>query len=120
MGDQEADPEQTSLGIGRGGAVRLCPLAEAMVIAASIEDALAFLQMTGRPTWAVPGGLQHFEPPEGLREITIVAEAHVAGRVKERLLRQGLKVAVASPRDKQSFVDLLVEFEERQAIGEAG
>ena len=44
-----------SLGPIKGGAVRLTLTAESLQLAESVEDGLALLQMTGRPTWAVPG-----------------------------------------------------------------
>ena len=70
-----------SLGPIKGGAVRLTPAAESLQLTESVEDALALLQMTGRPTWAVPGAgfIPTFEPPPEVTELVLAPDHDAAG-----------------------------------------
>ena len=70
-----------SLGPIKGGACRLTPAAESLHLCESIEDGLALLQMTGRPTWAVPGAvfMTTFEPLAEVRELVLSPDHDDAG-----------------------------------------
>ncbi len=70
-----------SLGPIKGGAVRLTPAAKSIQLCESVEDGLALLQMTGKPTWAVPGAgfMVDFEPPTSVSEVIVAPDHDKAG-----------------------------------------
>lgn len=87
-----------------GAAVRLYPPGDTLALAEGLETALAVRQASGLPTWAAvsAGGMEAFQPPEGVERVVIAADhdsrgieaAHTLG---ERLLRQGLWVRILVP-----------------------
>ena len=70
-----------SLGPVKGGAVWLTPAAETIQLTESVEDGLALLQLTGRPTWAVPGAgfMKNFLPPPEVRQVVLCPDNDKAG-----------------------------------------
>jgi hypothetical protein len=113
-----------SLGPVKGGAVRLTPTAESIQLCESVEDGLALLQMTGKPTWAVPGAgfMESFEPPPEVREIVLAPDHDKAGleaiekaRVKPR---GAARIRRLLPPPGKDWCDVLDNFEERAAIRE--
>jgi hypothetical protein len=113
-----------SLGTIKGGACRLTAAADRLQLCESIEDGLALLQMTGRPTWAVPGAgfMVDFEPPPEVREIVLAPDHDKAGleaiekaRVKPR---GAARIRRLLPPPGKDWCDVLDNFEERAAIRE--
>jgi hypothetical protein len=114
-----------SLGSIKGGACRLTPAAESLQLCESIEDGLALLQMTGRPTWAVPGAgfMESFEPPPGVTELVLAPDHDRAGlEAIEKALKASadrrLKLRRLLPPLGRDWCDCLEFFEERAAIRE--
>ena len=113
-----------SLGLVKGGAVRLTPTAESLQLCESVEDGLALLQMTGKPTWAVPGAgfMESFEPPEGVKQVVLAPDHDKAGikiipKAASRLIRFGCKVEVMLPPIAGSdWSDIIEIRDERAAI----
>jgi hypothetical protein len=51
-GKAPVDPQKMMLGPCRGGAIRLGPISDRLMIAEGIETALSAMQVTGQPAWA--------------------------------------------------------------------
>ncbi|MFZ0790771.1 MAG: toprim domain-containing protein, partial [Chromatiaceae bacterium] len=90
----------------QGGAIRLFPAGPEIGIAEGIETALAVRQRTGMPVWAALSAtlLERWEPPADVRLVVIWADldrsgagAAAANRLRDRLLAQGLQVALHLP-----------------------
>jgi DNA primase len=113
-----------SLGAIKGGAVRLTPPAETLQLTESVEDGLALLQMTGKPTWAVPGAtfFEGFEPPEECRKTVLAPDNDPAGlanikKAAPRLQGLGLQVrTMIPPGDGRDWCDILEAWDERAGI----
>ena len=111
-----------SLGLIKGGAVRLTPTAESIQLCESVEDGLALLQMTGKPTWAVPGAgfMADFEPPPEVREVILAPDHDKAGmEVIEKAAANRNRGAVFRqllPPEGMDWCDMLGDYEERAAI----
>jgi hypothetical protein len=89
-----------------GGAIRLFPSSPVLGLAEGIETALAVHLRTGMPVWsAVSAGLlARLEPPTGTTLVVVWADRDRSGTgetaalsLRERLLRQGISVAVHMP-----------------------
>ena len=126
-GDRKAQvstPKKT-LGPVIGGAVRLAPVASTLALTEGVEDALALMQMTGRPTWAVLGtsSFMNFEPLTVTKTIVLAPDAdpagdNIASAAVERFAQLGLRVLHLRPPDGCDWCDVLDDFEERAAIQE--
>ena len=101
----------------RGCAIRLYPQGEVLGIAEGIETAIAAHMIASIPVWACisRGGLETFEPPEGVKEIVVLGDndasfAGQAGAYKaaENLKRQGYAVQVAIPQAPGDWNDALL------------
>jgi putative DNA primase/helicase len=100
-----------------GGAVRLFPEASHLGVAEGIETAIAAYELCGLPVWAAlsTSGLKAFEPPPGLKAMTIFADhdANNAGQaaayqLAQRLAAMGLTVYVEIPPTVGAdFLDVL-------------
>ena len=115
--------EKKSLGPVGGGAVRLALAAETVALAEGVEDALAILQMTGTPAWAVIGtsGFISVELPHHIRRVILAPDGDEAGEkiidpAAQRLVRAGIEVRVARPPRGLDWCDILGTFEERAAF----
>ena len=109
-----------ALGPITGGAVRLAYAGETLALTEGIEDGLALLQMTGRPTWAALGtsGFLNFNPPDGVQDIVLAPDADPAGdaavaKAAARFADMGLKVLHLRPPEARDWCDVLADFEER-------
>jgi putative DNA primase/helicase len=109
--------DRASLGPIAGGAVRLAPAAETLMIGEGLETCLSAVQATGMPAWAAlsTSGLRALVLPPIVREILILADndangagpaaAHDAAR---RWLSEGRAVRLAMPPDLGDFNDVLI------------
>jgi len=118
--------DRRSLGTVKGGAIRLTPTANTLQLCESLEDGLALLQMTGRPTWAVPGAgfMPSFEPPSGVGELILAPDHDRAGleSIKKAAAKRnhGCVYRELLPPHGMDWCDVLVDFDERAAILEFG
>ena len=116
-----------ALGTLRGGAVRLVPTTGRVWLTEGVEDALAVVQMTGEPAWAVLGtsGFKSVELPDHIRQVILAPDGDDAGQAviedaARRLAGQGREVRAAKLPPGKDWVDLLDEYEERAAALEFG
>ena len=100
--------ERAMLGRATGGAVRLAPAAEVLLIGEGIETTAAGMTATGMPAWAAlsTSGLVALVLPPIVREVVILADhdANGAGEraayaAAARWLAEGRRVRVALPPD---------------------
>ena len=103
------------LGPCAGGAVRLAPAGDDLVLAEGIETALSVLQASGKPVWAClsTSGLKAVLLPPEVKTVTIAADGDDAGKkaaeeAASRLYRDGREVRIARPPDGYDFNDLLM------------
>ena len=106
------------LGRAAGGAVRLAPADETLLIGEGIETCLAAMQATGMPAWAAlsTSGVTALALPASVHRITILAD-HDANGAGERAARaaaarwlaEGRNVRIALPPEPGTdFADLLL------------
>ncbi len=114
-----------SLGPIKGGAVRLTPPGVNLQICESLEDGLALLQMTARPTWACLGTtmLAAFGPPPEVRELILAPDHDAAGlEAIEKTVKSAKPSQNATvfrqllPPPGLDWCNVLEDHDERQAI----
>jgi hypothetical protein len=95
-----------SLGPVSGGAVRLAPAAESLLVAEGIETCLAAMQLTGLPGWAALSapGIRALLLPSMVRTVVIAADNDASGageaaarEAAERWLWEGRHVRLMLP-----------------------
>lgn len=113
-GKAPVEPQKMMLGAVAGGAVRLAPAADGLVIAEGIESALAAMQASGRPAWAAlsTSGLRSLELPADVRAVTIVPDGDQPGRdaanaAARRWTDEGRAGRIAALPDGKDINDLL-------------
>jgi putative DNA primase/helicase len=112
------DPPRLFTGPVAGGAVRLAPAAETLMVGEGIETCLAAMQATAMPVWAAlsTSGLGRLVLPAEVREVIILADhdANGAGEraarsTAQRWLRDGRRVQLALPPEPDTdFADVMV------------
>jgi hypothetical protein len=116
LGAGKAPVEQPKMMLGpcRGGAVRLAPPGDVLMVGEGIESSLAATQATGHPAWAAlsTSGLQSLDLPEDVRAVIVLADGDDAGEAAARNCawrwkRQGRHVRIARPPQGMDFNDLL-------------
>jgi hypothetical protein len=124
-GKAPLDPQKMMLGPCRGGALRLAPAREVLMVGEGIETCLAAMQASGYPAWAAlsTSGLKTLDLPHGLFEIIVLADGDDSGEAAaqdcaRRWQREGRRVRIARPPRGKDFNDLL----SRRAppVGESG
>jgi putative DNA primase/helicase len=93
------------LGDCRGGAARLVDAyAEPLAVAEGVEDALAWMQLTGSPAWAAlsTSGMAGLVLPTHFRDVTVIADGDAPGikaakALGRRLQAEGRNVQVKRP-----------------------
>lgn len=97
-----------------GAAVRLFPMDKIIGVAEGIETALACAKSFSVNTWATisAGGMESFQAPKGVREVLIFGDndksftgQKAAYTLANRLVREGLKVAVRLPEKVGDFAE---------------
>ena len=103
------------LGPCRGGAVRLAPAGDVLLVGEGIETCLAAMQATGLPAWAAlsTSGLRTLDLPEAVQDVIILADGDDAGEAAARhaALRwrwEGRRARIARAPRGMDFNDLLV------------
>jgi putative DNA primase/helicase len=114
-GKAPVDPQKMMLGPCRGGAVRLGPICDRLMVAEGIETALSAMQATGQPAWAAlsTSGLRTLDLPDAVRDVTVLADGDDPGEAAARdcawrWKRQGRRVRIAHPPQGMDFNDLLM------------
>ena len=108
------EPAKMMLGPCRGGAVRLGPIGDRLMIAEGIETALSAMQATAQAAWAAlsTSGLRTLELPADVRDVVVLADGDESGEAAARdaALRwrgEGRRVRIARPPRGLDFNDLL-------------
>jgi hypothetical protein len=109
------EPAKMMLGPCRGGAVRLGPIFDRVMIAEGIETALSAMQATGKTAWAAlsTSGLRTLELPASIRNVVMLADGDNAGETAAqdaalRWTREGRCVRIARPPRGLDFNDVLL------------
>ena len=93
------------LGPCRGGAVRLAPAGDVLLVGEGIETCLAAMQATGMPAWAAlsTSGLRTLDLPKGVGEVIVLADGDPGGEAAAprpaalRWKSEGRRVRIARP-----------------------
>ncbi|HET6378711.1 MAG TPA: toprim domain-containing protein [Methylocella sp.] len=116
-GDGKAPVELAKMMLGpcRGGAVRLGPAGDLLMIGEGIETCLAAMQASGRPAWAAlsTSGLRALDLPHAVRDVIVLADGDEPGETAAqecawRWKREGRRVRIARPPHGMDFNDLLL------------
>jgi putative DNA primase/helicase len=114
-GKAPVEPQKMMLGTCRGGAVRLGPIGDRLMVAEGIETALSAMQATGQPAWAAlsTSGLRTLDLPAEVRDVIVLADGDEPGEAAAsdcawRWKRQGRRVRVARSPQGMDFNDLLM------------
>jgi putative DNA primase/helicase len=114
-GKAPVEPAKMMLGPCRGGAVRLGPAGDALMVGEGIETCLAAMQASGRPAWAAlsTSGLRALDLPRAVRELIVLADGDAPGEAAAqdcawRWKREGRRVRIARPPQGMDFNDLLI------------
>jgi putative DNA primase/helicase len=114
-GKAPVEPQRMMLGPCRGGAVRLAPIGDVLMVGEGIETCLAAMQATGKPAWAAlsTSGLCALDLPDAVREVIVLADGDEPGEVAARQAarrwsREGRRVRIARPPWGFDFNDLLM------------
>jgi putative DNA primase/helicase len=109
--------DRASLGPISGGAVRLVPAAELLMVAEGIETALAAMQACCLPAWAAlsTSGLTRLTMPSTVRTVLILADndrngagQRAARAAAQRWVAEGRRVQIALPPEPGTdFNDVL-------------
>jgi hypothetical protein len=116
QGKAPMEPAKMMLGPCAGGAVRLGPNSQCIMIAEGIETALSAMQATGRTAWAAlsTSGLRTLDLPGDVREVIVLADGDEPGEAAARdcawrWKREGRRVRIARPPQGMDFNDMLVD-----------
>jgi putative DNA primase/helicase len=107
--------QKLMLGPCRGGAVRLGPANNVLMVGEGLETSLAAMQARGYPAWAAlsTSGFLTLDLPHEVRDVIVLADADVAGEAAARgaalrWKREGRRVRIAHPPRGLDFNDLLL------------
>jgi hypothetical protein len=109
------EPAKMRLGPCRGGAVRLGPPGDLLMIGEGIETCLAAMQASGNTTWAALStlGLRALDLPREVRNLIVLADGDDSGETAAqecacRWKREGRRGRIARPPQGMDFNDLLL------------
>jgi hypothetical protein len=118
------EPAKMMLGPCRGGAVRLGPVGDVLMVGEGIETCLAAIQATGYAAWAAlsTSGLRVLDLPREMRDVIVLADGDDPGEAAARdcawrFKREGRRVRIAHPPQGMDFNDMLLG---RAPYSEAG
>jgi putative DNA primase/helicase len=85
-GKAPVQPQKMMFGPCWGGAVRLAPFGDVLVVGEGIETCLAAMQATGHPASAAlaTSGLRTLDLPTDAREVTVLADGDDPGEAAAR------------------------------------
>jgi len=113
-GKAPVESAKMMLGSCRGGAVRLAPVGEPLMVGEGIETCLAAMQATGHSAWAAlsTSGLRSLDLPPDARDVIVLADGDAPGEAAamqcaRRWKREGRRVRIARPPQGLDFNDLL-------------
>jgi hypothetical protein len=113
-GKAPVTPDKMMLGPCRGGAVRLAPMAEWLMVGEGVETCLAAMQAARFGAWAAlsTSGLRSLELPPNIRDVTILADGDESGEAAaedaaKRWVGEKRRVRIARPPVGVDFNDLL-------------
>jgi hypothetical protein len=114
-GKASVDPVKMMLGPCRGGALRLGPPGDGLMVGEGIETCLAAMQASGRSAWAAlsTSGLRGLDLPREVRDVIVLADGDPPGEAAardcaRRWKRDGRRVRIARPPQGADFNDLLM------------
>jgi putative DNA primase/helicase len=114
-GKAPVEPQKMMLGPCRGGAVRLAPAREVLLVGEGIETCLAAMQGAKHPAWAAlsTSGLRSLDLPPTVRDVIVLADGDDPGEAAaqdcgRRWKREGRRVRIARPPWGLDFNDLLL------------
>jgi putative DNA primase/helicase len=114
-GKAPVEPQKMMFGPCRGGAVRLGPLGEVLMVGEGVETCLAAMQATGHPAWAAlsTSGLRTLDLPDFVRDVIVLADGDDPGEAAARACawrwkREGRRVRIARPPQGMDFNDMLM------------
>ncbi len=109
------EPQKMMLGPCRGGAVRLAPPSDVLMVGEGIETCLAAMQEAKCPAWAAlsTSGLRSLDLPPEIRDVIVLADGDEPGESAARdcavrWKREGRRVRIARPPRGCDFNDLLI------------
>ena len=109
-------PNKMMLGPCGGGAVRLAPASEPLMIGEGIENCLAAMQATGHGAWAAlsTSGLRALELPPAVKDVIVLADGDAPGEAAAlaaaaRWRHEGRRVRIARPPQGADFNDVLLD-----------
>ena len=102
--DLDGGKVKFSLGPVMGGAIRLTPAANGMLLCVGVEDGLTLLQQQGQAVWAVTGdvALPTVQLPAGVRSVVVAHDNDASGKsagkkTADRLAGEGRSVRLIAP-----------------------
>lgn len=114
-GKAPIEPQKMMLGPCRGGAVRLGPPSDELMVGEGIETCLAAMQATGLSAWAAlsTSGLKALDLPHTVRAVTVLADGDDPGEAAardcaRRWTHEGRQVRIARAPSGLDFNDLLL------------
>jgi putative DNA primase/helicase len=114
-GKAPVDPQKMMLGPCRGGAVKLAPAGEVLMVGEGIETCLAAVQATGMPAWAAlsTSGLRALDLPDIVQDVIVLADGDDGGEAAARdaalrWKREGRRVRIARPPRGLDFNDIVL------------
>jgi len=117
----EIKQQKAMLGPCKGGAIRLAPATDTVMVGEGIETCLSVMQFANVPTWVALSapGLKSLHLPPDILELTILADSGDTGEeaAKDAALRwvkQGRNVRIARPPQGLDFNDLAMGRESPQ------
>lgn len=109
------EPKKMMLGPCRGGAVRLGPASDLLMVGEGIETCLAAMQASGHTAWAAlsTSGLRALDLPHEVHDVIVLADGDDPGEAAAqdcawRWKREGRRVRIARPPQGMDFNDLLL------------
>jgi hypothetical protein len=114
-GKAPVDPQKMLLGPCRGGAVRLGPPGDVLMVGEGIETCIAAMLATRNPAWAAlsTSGLRTLDLPREIRHVIVLADGDDPGEAAARCAalrwqHGGRRVRIARPPHGLDFNDLLL------------